>query len=381
MRKPVRAIKNKILILSNMYPSDNYPTFGIFVKKQVDQLEERGWVSNIISIRDPRTDKFHVLKKYFLWMLKAFFHILFKGNWYKVVHVHYVFPAGIFGLMAKRLWKRRLIVTVHGGDIDKMARKSERIFNLTRTILHEADQVICVGYGLYQDLLNDFHVKEDKISMLSMGVDQNTFQVRDKQAIKKKLDVPEDEKIILFVGNIIKEKGVLELLEAFQGIYQNNSKVRLHIVGPYKNKSFFDQVQEKIKRLDIEEQVVFHGVLSPEEVAYWMNASEMLVLPSWMEGFGLVALEAMSSGIPVVGSDVGGLSILLGDNCGVKFPVKNSDQLANSITNILNDDKRADQLIENGLHRAREHNSDTLLNKVISIYKGESIDEKQTQTQ
>ncbi|WP_138419875.1 glycosyltransferase [Aquibacillus sediminis] len=372
-------MNKRVLVLSNMYPTKDYPTFGIFVKKQVEQLKGRGWLASVVAIHDPRSGKVNVVRKYLLWMFQAFLHVLLKGKQYQVVHVHYVFPAGIFGLMAKKLWKRRLIVTVHGGDIDKMARKNERIFNWTKRILHEADHVICVGHGLYQDLREDFEVEAGKLSIISMGVDQQIFKPRDPEAIKQKLNV-QDQKVILFVGNIIREKGVLELLEAFQNVHQSEPTARLHLAGTHKQAAFLTEVEQKLSDLSIEDAVTFHGVLSPEDVAEWMNTAEMLVLPSWMEGFGLVALEAMSSGTVVVGSDVGGLSVLLKDECGIRVPVKDAGKLAEAMENVLSDDAQVATIQQNGLRRASEHNSEALLDKVIAIYKGELIDEQQTET-
>ena len=75
-----------------------------------------------------------------------------------MIHAHYVFPSGYLALLFKRLFGTRVIVTAHGGDIDKMAKKSEKLFQLTKVILHEADHVIAVGEELHQQLMTDFSI-------------------------------------------------------------------------------------------------------------------------------------------------------------------------------------------------------------------------------
>lgn len=210
-------MSGQVLILSNMFPSKKHKTFGIFIKKQVDQLKKMDWKTHVIAISNPRSEKIYVVTKYLLWVLRSFFHVLFLGHRYDVVHAHYVFPSGIFGLMAKKLWHRRLVVTVHGGDIDRMARKNKYIFKCTKYILQKADHVICVGGGLYQDLRQDFEVDDSKLSVISMGVDQSIFFPADNRNNDQEHG-NSGERLILFVGNMLKEKGVLELIKAFQTV-------------------------------------------------------------------------------------------------------------------------------------------------------------------
>ncbi len=142
----------KILVITNMYPSKEHNSFGIFVRNQVDAIKRRNVHVDVLAITNPKSGKVNVLTKYIIWFLKTLWTLFTKGRKYHVIHAHYVFPSGFLGLIFKKLFKTRLIVTAHGGDIDKMAKKSKRLFQITKTILHEADHVIAVGDELYNEI-------------------------------------------------------------------------------------------------------------------------------------------------------------------------------------------------------------------------------------
>ena len=99
-----------------------------------------------------------------------------------------------------------------------------------------------------------------------------------------------------------------------------------------------------------------------------MSAADCVVLPSHMEGFGLVALEAMACETPVVGTNVGGLKYLLANGAGVISPVKNSIELANSILYILSSEKERNKIIRNGIIKAEENDQERMLNRVMDVY-------------
>jgi glycosyltransferase involved in cell wall biosynthesis len=339
-----------------MYPSDKSPTFGIFVKNQVELLRQKGLEVEILAIDNPGLGKRDLVKKYFFWFLKGFL-FLFKGYKYDVCHVHYVFPSGLIGLFFKWIWKCKLIVTAHGGDIDKMAKKNRTISRWTFRILKEADHVIAVGERLYQEISSVYQVDKKKLSLLSMGVNREIFKPNGKKR----------SKIILFVGNIIPDKGVKELIIAYSMVKKAFSDTALYLIGPTKNKLFLEELHALIRTEQIKD-VSFEGPLSQEKVSDWLNAAAVFVLPSYKEGFGLAALEAMACGTPVVGSDIGGLSYLLAEGCGVLVPPGNCNVLAEGITSVLQSEELREKLIANGAKRADEHDQTKIARKIMEIY-------------
>lgn len=355
----------KLLVLSNMYPSKEALTFGIFVKNQVNALREQGLEVDVVAVQNPNMGKANVLKKYGKWALQTAGNLLTKGRSYDAVHAHYVFPTGMLALLYKKLFKCRMIITAHGGDIDKMAKKSPRIRKWTTKILREADHVIAVGNELYEEIHESFHVPKEKLSIINMGVNREVFKPTDQAVAREKLDLSQNEHIFLFVGNLIKQKGLMDLVQAYEKLPKDNK--RLILMGATKDVRFREELEAYIKGHNVGNV----DILEPraqQEVALWMSAADAFVLPSHIEGFGLVALEAMSCHTPVVGTNVGGLRYLLNEDSGILVEPQNVSSLFEGMNKVLTDVSSREQLISNGEKRAQENDQQTLIRKVINVY-------------
>lgn len=360
-------MNKKILVLSNMYPTDKHKTYGIFVKNQAEKLRERGADVTVSAIQDPGKGKTGVIKKYMGWLLRTFRVLVSRGKSYNIVHAHYVFPTGMLALMFKKLLKTPYVVTAHGGDIDRMAKKNARIRGWTRSILLHADHVIAVGEALRHDIIQDFDVPAERVTVMSMGVNRRIFQPVPKEEARAGLGIPSDEKPIVFVGNFIREKGVLDLIEAFSLLEKEETAVKLYMIGARRSQAFTEEAENLIKERGIR-NIQFLDPVSQPELARWMAAAELFVLPSHMEGFGLVAVEAMACGTPVVGANVGGLSFLLADGSGVLAEPHNPVSLYESMAAILQDEALRERLLESGFRKAGENDEEKLMDKLEEIY-------------
>ncbi|WP_205600792.1 polysaccharide pyruvyl transferase family protein [Gracilibacillus sp. YIM 98692] len=354
----------KLLVLSNMYPSKHSKTYGIFVKNQVEQLKEQGIEADVIAIRDPRKGKLRLLKKYGAFFGRNLWQFIWKGWRYDAIHVHYIFPTGLVGLWYKYLYRKKLVVTSHGGDIDQMIKKNNRVRQLSEHILQKADDVIVVGEGLQQDIADHFRIGSDKVSVINMGVDRSVFRPIEKAEARQLVGIPQDQKVVLFIGNLIYAKGLDELAEATIRLNEKDSKVVTHLIGEPKDPAYFESFQERFTH----DSLVIHGSKSQDELALWLSAADVFVLPSHIEGFGLVALEAMACRTPVIGSDVGGLSYLLADDTGMKVEPKNTDDLAEKIDKMLEQPDLRKQYIENGWQKAKRYDQERLVKSVIRLY-------------
>lgn len=316
----------KILVISNMYPTDDHLSFGIFVKNQVDALQQAGF-DVVTAVNDnPATGKKNVLKKYTKWGLHALKQGFTHRKTIDVAHAHYVFPSGMLALINKRLFGTPYVVTAHGGDIERMARKSSRLFSWTETILAASEHVIAVGPVLAEQIEQDFAVPKDKISVISMGVNREVFNFAPK--VQKTEEQPFR---YLFIGNVIEQKGVEELVQAFQMIKTKSERpVELTIIGARRDEDFYKRLKPFI-----DESVSFIDPLPQTELVKWLHKSDVFVLPSHLEGFGLVALEALATGTPVIASEVGGLVSLLGYGAGHLVPPQNATALAQEMKRAL----------------------------------------------
>jgi len=325
----------KILVISNMYPTSDHLSFGIFVKNQVTALEKAGLDVEISVNTNPATGKKNTIMKYAKWG----FSTLMKGFKYRksidVTHAHYVFPSGMLSLLLKKMFGIPFIVTAHGGDIERMAKKNARIRNWTASILRESEHVIAVGPVLAQQIEQDFGIEQNKISVVSMGVNREVFTKESQAAIRTELQLAAEPFRFLFVGNVIKQKGVEELLQAFQMLKTKVSRpVELTIVGSRRDQTFYQSLQPLIS-----EDVKFVDPLKQQELVKWFQASDVFVLPSHLEGFGLVALEALATDTPVIASNVGGLVSLLGEGAGHLVEPENAMVLSEEMLRAVNTPK------------------------------------------
>ncbi|WP_252502314.1 glycosyltransferase [Sporosarcina sp. Marseille-Q4943] len=354
----------RIAVFSNMYPSEKHPTFGIFVKNQVELLRSKGIQVDLIAIDEPGKGKVATLKKYLAWFLKSIGFLVRHKKHLSLTHAHYAFPTGVLSLIGKRLFGIPYVVTVHGGDIDKMAAKSERIAGYTRKVLQGADAVITVGERLKKDVIGKFGVKEENVHVMSMGVNTDIFQPMPKEEARKQLDIPPTEKLLLFVGNMIEAKGVLELVDAFDIVRKDHPEAALHLIGSSKDEGFMETLAKHMLSKDV--RISHQEPLTQKEVAKWIAAADVFVLPSHHEGFGLVALEAMAVGTTVVGTDVGGLSFLLGDEAGILVEPKNPKSLASGLKQALEEPPETRRKIAE--EKVAEHTYDVVAERLTAIY-------------
>ena len=356
----------RVLVLSNMYPSTDHPTFGIFVKNQIELLKSAELDVEVLAINNPGKGKMTTLMKYMSWFFRSFFYMAKNRKKLSLTHAHYAFPTGFISLIGKKMFRLPYVVTVHGGDIDKMAAKSPVIAKLTKRILNEAASVIVVGEKLREDVIGRFAVPESRVEVMSMGVDTSIFKKMARGKAREELGLEEDRKVILFVGNIIREKGLVELVEAFSMLKDTESEATLYLMGSQKNSAFVEELKSIIQKIGVED-IDFKAPLGQVELARWMSAADVLALPSYHEGFGLVALEAMSAGTKVVGTDVGGLSYLLNDQAGILVEPKDSQALVAGLKEALDPASVAINE-EVGNEKVANHSFETILRKVLAIY-------------
>lgn len=356
----------RIAVFSNMYPTKEHPTFGIFVKNQVELLRTAHVDVDVIAIDNPRKGKVTTIKKYASWFVRSFIYLLKNRKQLTLTHAHYAFPTGLLSLMGKKLFGIPYVVTVHGGDIDKMAVKSARIAKLTTSILTQANQVIVVGEKLRQDVTTRFGVSENHVKVMSMGVDTTIFKQLSKVETREMLRLKQDKNMILFVGNVIRAKGVFELVQAFQIVKKTNPASCLYIIGAQRDQSFIDEIQQFIHEKEVHD-VYFKAPVNQRNLALWMAATDVFALPSHHEGFGLVALEAMAAGARVVGSDVGGLSYLLGEGAGILTQSQNPASLAEGLMDALDANMDANEKIVQ--ERVTTNSFQTILENILTIYR------------
>ena len=289
---------------------------------------------------------------------------------FDVIHVHWPFPNGVFGVLAKRLFRAKLILTFHGAEFS-LLRRVPWGASMVRFILKESDCVVA----------NSSYTKK----MIQQIEPVNVHVIPFSSAVKapKTTSSSHPTKIfnVLFVGRFIDRKGISFLIQAAEILKKIKIPVAFDIVG---NGPLSAEIQKHIRRLGLVSDVKLHEEIDNVTLPKFYRNCDVFVLPAivdrWgdTEGLGVVLIEAMSFGKPIVASRVGGIpSVVKNNKNGLLVPQKNPQAIAAAIEKLFRNPKLTKRLGENGLSYARKYyNWETIIDKTIRLYRLEETAEE-----
>ena len=268
-----------------------------------------------------------------------------------IIHGHYLFPAGAAAVEVGNAHNIKTYVTAHGSDMFELYKSQPLMRSTIRNVLKGADRVFAVSNALRHEIIATGVVgiaDKTKISWNSVDIDKFSSRENDSFKMEHKLT---DKPIVLFVGNLIKRKNVESLLEAKKIA---NSDYYLVIVG---DGPLFKKLRKKVEEENIHD-VVFTG--SRNDVEDIIPSCDVLVLPSFSESFGLVLIEALACGKPVIGSNVGGITEIITDDVGLLVNPTKVSSIARAIDQMINDDNLRTILSMNARNRAKDFSEVTI---------------------
>lgn len=266
----------------------------------------------------------------FLFSISATFKLINIIRKYKIdlIHAHYIMPPGLISVFCGMLLKVRTAITIHGSDIFVLARKP-LLKSLIKFTLKKADYVFVVSDSLKNEVLKlGIEGMEDKLSVTYNTVDIKRFNPYKMTNFKEEMKIDSERSVILFVGNLVWQKGVEFLIRAKEFL---NEDAVIVIVG---DGPLFQELKGIVEFEDID-GIIFTG--ARDDVDNIMPAADLVVLPSVSESFGIVILEAMASGKPVVATNVGGIPEIVNDETGIIVQPEDPVALAEAIDKILKD--------------------------------------------
>lgn len=254
--------------------------------------------------------------------------------------------------------KAQFILFIHdivvGKNLGKLDNESKYAGNAEYWFCREADKIICVSNHTREELIKTYGANPDKTFAIHNAVSKENFSAPDEKDLYffRKVLAEENEKIILYVGRLDKEKGIDILLDAFADFKKTLENLKLVIVG----KGILEEnLRKKAGELKVENAVQFTGYLSETVLNYVYHCSDVQVVPSLYEPFGIVALEGMICSLPVIASNTGGLKEIIEDGkSGMYVKPGDSHSLAEALSKILTDPKQAKQIANEGYKRAEE---------------------------
>ena len=261
-----------------------------------------------------------------------------------IIHGHYLFPAGAAAVEVGNEHGIKTYVTAHGSDMFEVYKKQPLMRSTIKNVLKKADRVFAVSNALKHEIIaTGVTGISNKTRICWNSVDIDKFSSKENDSFKQENKLI-DKPIVLFVGNIIKRKNVESLIEAKKIA---NSDYYLVIVG---DGPLFKKLNKKVENENIRD-VIFTG--SRNDVENIIPSCDVLVLPSFSESFGLVLIEALACGKPVIGSNVGGITEIINENVGLLVDPNKVSSIASAIDKVINDEEYRVALSLNARSRAK----------------------------
>lgn len=350
--------------------------------RQVAKIDEVDIFTTSINSKDSREISENMVIHRYGTVLKIAsanlsFKILYKPLNCKIdiAHAHYNMPYSDYSALryAKRN-KVPLVVTYHadaqesGGNL--IRNWAQKVYNksLLKNVLDGADVIITTSNSYIDEskFLGDYR---DKIEVIPNGINLEEFNIKlSKEECRNKLGLPHDKKIILFFGNIVAYKGPRILLKAFSKVKSHFKDVKLVFAGR-------GEMQEELTKLSVElgikDDVLFTGYVDEKLKPFYYRSADIFCLPSitMAEAFGIVNLEAMACGIPVVSSKLGGIPDVVHDKkTGLLVKPGDKKALEEALTFLLENEDVSLRIGYNGKRKVKEYSWKKIAGKTEEIY-------------
>jgi glycosyltransferase involved in cell wall biosynthesis len=246
-----------------------------------------------------------------------------------VVLSYWLYPDAYGAMLAARRAGVPLVAGARGSDIrvrDVISR------HLTRRVVHDAQRLLVVSEDLGRLAVQHYGAQASRVRVIANGCDSATFHLADRAAARQALGIAPDAELVLYVGRLVAEKGLRELLAAFRMLATQRPHLQLALVGG-------GPLQAELEALAAGAgNVRLAGPLSPDAVARWMVAANLVTLPSYSEGHPNVLVEALACGRPVVATHVGGIPEVVDASTGVLIRARDSADLARGLEAALQRD-------------------------------------------
>ncbi|RZL44297.1 MAG: glycosyltransferase family 1 protein [Pedobacter sp.] len=365
---------DKLLSGQLAYMNQFYQVIGVSSDKEY--LERVGQKEDIEVLAIEMTRKITPLQDIkAVWKLYRFL----KREKPFIVHTHTP-KAGIVGMLSARLaGVPNRLHTVAGLPLLEAKGNKRKILDLVEKLTYScATNVYPNSFGLQKIILDNKYCDSEKLKVLangsSNGIDTTFFNSdlidsEQKSSLRKSLSIQEDDFVFIFVGRLVSDKGITELVNAFEAISKENNQIKLLLVGP---------LESDLDPLSIETESIIQYNQSIITVGYqndvrpYFSIANVLTFPSYREGFPNVVMQAGAMGLPCIVSDINGCNeIIIENNNGLIIPVKNSEKLEEAMRKILENIKLRKKLQFNSRKRILENYEQKVVwNAILNEYNG-----------
>ena len=338
--------KPSLVIITNLYPLPWEPNRATFNKQQFELLKDDYELSILIPIAFPewfkhskminQSNKVRYVPYFYSPKIGRRFYSVFmflsillhSGLWLRkrnpnTIMASWAFPEAVAASWLSRLYNTNFFFKVHGSDINlhgKFLARAKQILSAA----NKAQGILSVSKALANELVN-IGVNPEKIQVIYNGVNHQKFG----------LDYPRRglNHYVLYIGNLKRDKGVMELIEGFNKIKDHHPDLHIVFAG---SGVMHDSLVKYVNTQNITNKVTFLGNVDHDELPVWLSNATVLCLPSYNEGVPNVVLESMAAGTPVLATSVGGIPEVLDEViCGKLISPKSSNAVANGLNELL----------------------------------------------
>lgn len=327
----------KVLVVSNMFPDHENPSYGVFVKNFCDQLDDIGIQYNRVTMAK-KNGKLKKLLGYFTLYFNSFIQCLFHE--YDIIYIHYASHSSYGVLLASKFKKLNVFTNLHGSDVIPENKKQENMQIYTQRILSKSRCIVVPSEYFKNVVVNKYNVSSNIVYIYpSGGINNDVFHKSDDLTISKtKQEYHIDSDLLTFgmAGRISDKKGWDTFVDAIRIVLDRGYNGNFVIVGdgPEAN-----SLETKLKELNLENKVCFKkSLISQDDLAKYYSILDWFVFPTKREGesLGLVAVEAMACGTPVIASDFAAPKYYIDNGVnGFKFEVNNPHALAECMIRVV----------------------------------------------
>ncbi|HMX87675.1 MAG TPA: N-acetyl-alpha-D-glucosaminyl L-malate synthase BshA [Saprospiraceae bacterium] len=282
-----------------------------------------------------------------------------------LLHVHYAIPHAIIAFIAKSILKSKdknlpVITTLHGTDITLVGLDAS-FYPVVQFSLNQSDFVTAVSDSLRLDTLNAFKISRE-VEVIPNFIDSRRFFPSPKPELRKIFAGP-GEKILMHISNFRKVKRIQDIIQCYARVNEVIPS-RLILIGDGPERV---SLEDLCRELKISDKVIFLG--KQESIETLLNIADVFFLTSDHESFGLSALEAMSCGVPVVSSNIGGIpEVNLNGFSGFTCDVGNVDELTEKTLKILRDPSQFEDFKKNAIEQASKFELNKILPRYLDLY-------------
>lgn len=342
----------KILVVSNMFPDNENPSYGVFVKNFCDQLGDIGVQYKQVTMKK-KNGKFKKILGYFTLYFNSFIQSLFHE--YDIIYIHYASHSSCGVLLASKLKKLNIYTNLHGSDVIPENKKQEKMQIYTQKILSKSKSIVVPSEYFKNVIVDKYNVVSNIVHIYpSGGINTDIFHKSDNLTISKtKQEYHIDPNLFTFgmAGRISEKKGWDTFVDAIKIVLDRGYNANFAIIGdgPESN-----DLETKLKKLNLENKIYFKkSLISQDNLAKYYSMLDWFVFPTKREGesLGLVAVEAMACDTPVIASDFAAPKYYIENGVnGFKFEVDNPHALAESIIRVV-DSKLDKEKFKEGLEK------------------------------